>query len=738
MKTKRDKTIKNVLIFFLLFSGVVLALFLYAHNLKKQLNENINTTLKEISEQSVITIENEVKSEFYLIEEIASRLSYEQPFNIDESMEYLKHICKRYTFKQMGIRYKDGTTYTTDDIMLDLSYSVIFDPVFQGETIVSDCKYDKIDNEQIIIYATSIKENGEVIASLFATFTIENFRDLMSVNTFNNSGYSYIVKQNGDTVIDSVHPISFVNMTNILKSISEADKNNVECCAELQKNMNARKSGDIIFTNKIDKYLYYTPLGVNDWYLMNVVPKSVAEKSVSVVMLMTYALCTVVALISVLFMLYLINLEKKKRESVHKILYIDPLTEGKSYTKFSIDTTLSLKQHKEKAAYLVMDLDNFNLISEVYGHEAGNNIIKYIHETIKQFAPETMEFARRVADNFVALIYYDTKEKLLEDLTEFCNVIQENQPWYKNEYIIKPKIGVYFIDDHNENLQRIENLASIARTSINDNHEQLVAFYEDFYKDQLLYNKQLEDQMEIAFKNDEFVPFFQPKYDTQSQQIIGAEALARWIKPDQTIISPGVFIPLAESNGFVVKLDSMMFRKVCERQRELLDKGYKPVPISVNLSRQVLYNRQFINEYTDIVKKYNIPPDLVQLEITESTMFENQDEFKYIIDELHEHGFKILMDDFGVGYSSLQMLKSIPIDVMKLDKSFVNDYNDTKSRKILVGVINLAKTLDIAVIAEGVETKDQYEFLKEMCCNAIQGFYFAKPMPFNEFLKKLE
>ena len=180
-----------------------------------------------------------------------------------------------------------------------------------------------------------------------------------------------------------------------------------------------------------------------------------------------------------------------------------------------------------------------------------------------------------------------------------------------------------------------------------------------------------------------------------------------------------------------------MFEMVCSRQKQLIDEGYKPVPISVNLSRQVLYDKTFIDIYEEIMKKYGVTTDLVELEITESALFENQDEFKSIIDELHKRGFKILMDDFGVGYSSMMMLKSIHIDKMKLDKSFVDDYNDKRGSKIIVSVIELARSLNIPVTAEGVETGEQYEFFKKLNCDSIQGYYFAKPMPFEEYRDRL-
>lgn len=440
---------------------------------------------------------------------------------------------------------------------------------------------------------------------------------------------------------------------------------------------------------------------------------------------------------SVLFMLYLARSNKKKREMFDRILYVDQLTGGMSYTKFSIEAKLSLMKNDKNAAYAVFDLDNFKLIGEVYGNDRGDEILRYVYRIIEKCASSDSLYARRTADRFVLLLYYDTREELNERLLNLCRTLQKEQPDMEGGYIIKPSIGVYLIENHNEDIQRMQNLASIARASIKHKYDEFISYYKDIYRDTMLYNKKLENQMEIADKNHEFVPFFQPKYNTITQKITGAEALIRWIKPDGTVVSPSVFIPLAESNSFVVKLDRQMFEMVCSRQKQLIDEGYKPVPISVNLSRQVLYDKTFIDIYEEIMKKYGVTTDLVELEITESALFENQDEFKSIIDELHKRGFKILMDDFGVGYSSMMMLKSIHIDKMKLDKSFVDDYNDKRGSKIIVSVIELARSLNIPVTAEGVETGEQYEFFKKLNCDSIQGYYFAKPMPFEEYRDRL-
>lgn len=234
--------------------------------------------------------------------------------------------------------------------------------------------------------------------------------------------------------------------------------------------------------------------------------------------------------------------------------------------------------------------------------------------------------------------------------------------------------------------------------------------YSDDIKESMLQKKQLSDQMNHAYRHHRFEVFYQPKYDAKTKELAGAEALVRWRKSDGTMVPPGMFIPLAEETNFVCKLDKYVFNEVCQAQRRWIDKGMKVVPVSVNLSRRHLNNPEFIDEYKTMLDAAGIPIECVELEITESAMYEKQEEFIKIMERLHEVGFAILMDD----------------------------YNDTKGEQIIKCVTKMAQDLDLSITAEGVETEEQYIFLKEIGCDMIQGYYFAKPMPEQDYEKCME
>lgn len=212
--------------------------------------------------------------------------------------------------------------------------------------------------------------------------------------------------------------------------------------------------------------------------------------------------------------------------------------------------------------------------------------------------------------------------------------------------------------------------------------------------------------------------------------------LGGWMKKSG-LIFPNEFIPVFESNGFIVELDKYMFENVCKDIRKWLDAGLKVVPISVNLSQLQLYNLHFIDEYREILTKYKIPPKYVQLELTETTLFSEASALNGIIDKLHKVGFKILMDDFGTGYSSLNMLKNIPVDILKLDKSFVDAIGELKGNIVVSTIISLGQLLEMKIVAEGVETKEQFEFLRDIFCDEIQGYYFSRPISASDYTEKL-
>ncbi|MDE5597755.1 MAG: GGDEF domain-containing phosphodiesterase, partial [Lachnospiraceae bacterium] len=412
---------------------------------------------------------------------------------------------------------------------------------------------------------------------------------------------------------------------------------------------------------------------------------------------------------------------------------VDELTGGRPLAKFKLDALATMKEGHDNVAFLVMDLDDFKLINELFGYDEGNKVLQYIWNVIHKNCRKGELAGRSQADNFVMLFFYNKKKDIEERILTLTEEIQHCFMPKNTEYILHPVFGLYYADRYDEDMDVVLDCAILAHNYAKQERSGIYKVYADIMKDRIVQKKQLSDQIELAYANREFVAFYQPKYDSKTKRLAGAEALVRWRKPNGQMISPGLFIPHAEESGFVRKLDEYVFREVCMAQKRWMEKGLSIVPISVNISRKLLETPEFIDEYKKILDESGVPIEYIQLEITESAILDKQEDLINIMEKLHQVGFVILMDDFGTGYSSLMMLKSVPVDVMKLDKSFVDDYDDFKGEQIIRRVMQMAQDLSIEVTAEGVETEDQYEFLKSIDCNTIQGYYFARPMPEEEF-----
>lgn len=436
----------------------------------------------------------------------------------------------------------------------------------------------------------------------------------------------------------------------------------------------------------------------------------------------------------ILTMLYM--MERSNNKKVEILAYTDEITGGKSFLKFKEEAAELIRANSHKYVLADLDVDKFRNINDVFGFEEGNNVIRFIWDIVNAMLGEKECFAHYRGDRFVILMIADDMNKVIYRLEKLAARAKEGSDKEKN-YEIELSIGLYPVEKKNFHLDTILDRTALTKKSIKGMHNQLYAIYDEDIRQKVLRDQEIENMMERALVNSEFMVYYQPKYSCVDCTPVGAEALVRWYNEEVGMIYPNEFIPVFEENGFIAELDKYMFEHVCRDIRKWLDEGCLVVPVSVNLSQLQLYNTRFIDEYLEIMGKYNISPEHVQLELTETTLFSEITALTNIIDKLHEKGFKILMDDFGTGYSSLNMLKNVPVDILKLDKSFVDDIGDPKGDIVVSTIVSLGQMLDMKIVAEGVETKEQYEFLRDIFCDEIQGYYFSKPISSDEYRKKM-
>ncbi len=422
----------------------------------------------------------------------------------------------------------------------------------------------------------------------------------------------------------------------------------------------------------------------------------------------------------------------------------DELTGLSTQKKFIADVKKLLeKSTSPKYSLVSIDINSFRYITQVFGQDKGNQIITELAKQFKATAPKGAPMCRNYNDNF-SILLETTILPILEDLiVNMTTVTPKIKKLLPEHYKLEFSIGVYEIKDPTEDIAIIMDKAQTARkagkTSLNPKR---ICIFTSQMETNSQQEKDILFDMERAFQEKEFVVYYQPKFLFNSEKIIGAEALVRWNHKKKGLLSPSYFIPMFEKNGFIEKIDQLVFENVCQFldkwNKSQADKAEKqPLTISCNLSRVQLYNPDVAKTYKEIASKYEIAPSTIEIELTESLMLDNKERLLKAMNEIRNAGFSISVDDFGSGFSSLSLLKDIPATVIKLDKEFLNSQDTKKEHIIINSVINMAKNLNMETVAEGVENQKQSDLLKNMGCDIVQGYFYAKPMTESDFTEKL-
>jgi diguanylate cyclase (GGDEF)-like protein len=410
------------------------------------------------------------------------------------------------------------------------------------------------------------------------------------------------------------------------------------------------------------------------------------------------------------------------------------------YTKFKFyqEVRKMLLEVTDKTfAFIRLDIDRFKMINNFYGIKEGDRLLVNVARELDKISTTFENFVYGRLENDVFGLCMEYNE---ENIELVLNALQINVKKVNKDYNIKISCGVYVINDLDIDVSEMYDRAFLAAKNCKGNFTQSIAYYDDSMIENMRQEQFIINEVNKALEEEQFEVYLQPKINLVTDRPYGAEALVRWKHPDKGMISPGEFIPVYERNGIIGKLDLYMWRHVCVLLRKWIDEGRNPSPISVNVSRVNIYNPRLVDTFKNLLTEFQIPAGLLNLEITESAFMEDQELIVKTINKLHQLGFKIMMDDFGSGYSSLNVLKDMEIDYLKVDMKFLQqdvEFNG-KGEKVLTSVIRMAKWLHLPSIVEGVETVEQVDFLKCIGCEYAQGFYYARPMPVDEYEKYIE
>ena len=430
-----------------------------------------------------------------------------------------------------------------------------------------------------------------------------------------------------------------------------------------------------------------------------------------------------------------IESEIEAKEKLTFMAMNDILTHIPNMRTFAGNVRQMLMDHpQEDFLMITMDIYKFNLVNKLFGYSEGDGVLRYFATKIQELI-ETYEkgvYCRMASDIFYACF----SEK--ENLDEFIEILQDTMHNYPIKFDLKLCFGIYRIKDRKEDVENMIDHSSYARAEAKKSPLHAIQYYDDTLKEREYFEAVVISDMEPVLNSGQFEVYLQPKYNILTKKIIGSEALIRWKHPEKGYLSPGIFIPIFEQNGFITELDYYVYEVVCKTLHRWIEKGVTPSPISVNVSRCDLYDSSLIDHIAGLVEQYQLPHDLIEFEITESAFVLEWELLTSFTRKLRERGFRVLIDDFGSGYSSLNSLKDIQVDVLKIDIKFLpTDTGEVRAPIILATVIEMAQKLGLDVIAEGVETADQVALLESLSCENVQGFYYDRPMPIAEFEEKM-
>ncbi|MFW5961970.1 MAG: EAL domain-containing protein, partial [bacterium] len=427
---------------------------------------------------------------------------------------------------------------------------------------------------------------------------------------------------------------------------------------------------------------------------------------------------------------------------IRDLSYNDSLTGLPNINYFKKELKNYLDNQKKGELYLcAVGIDDFKSINDSFGHDIGDQLLQKLANRLTNQIKEN-QLISRVGDEFYFYLEkseVETKKTLQNKLNKVLNNINSNYFINENLIHLKSSMGVSIYPDDSKKVNRLLKNASLAMHAVKKNSSDKMAFYSLNIDRSVSEKKKLENQLAAALKNEEFILHYQSFNNGQNEKIVGFEALIRWQHPKKGLISPGVFIPLAEENGFIKDIGAWVLEKSCREIKELNDQFGSDYYLSVNVSPEQFIAQDFINTVKKALQKSGLKAQNLELEITERTTVENIDYTIELLEQLNQLGIRTSIDDFGTGYSSLNYIKKFAINTLKIDKSFVDDFlQNINNRAIVNTIITLAHNLNLKVVAEGVETKEQAEQLKNFGCDIIQGYYYSHPVPLQELIFKLK
>ncbi|MDM9883512.1 EAL domain-containing protein [Clostridioides difficile] len=738
--TGRNKSFTLITILFLTSLFLTMG-YIYIEDTKHLLMSEAKIHIKEVAVQGSQLAQRQIEKDLDVLNIFSNYYASNPDIPNEEKMKNLLDEMENQKFYTMAIVDINGNAENTKGDKFSVKDREFFKNSIKGKKYVSSPYVDEVNKSiKKITISVPLLNNDKVVGVLYCTYNINTLMKLINISFYENNSISYVVKNNGTIIL---HPQGDSLSKNIYKLLKQ--DNDIQEVNRLKKELQENKTGATVL-NMLEerRYLGYATMDngnsennyIKDWNLIFSIPETVVfSNSKQIINRAVYAVLSIV-LIFIAIIFYIIYIKKSNEKEILSLAYEDKVTYIGNQNKFYRECSKYLLD-KPSLNYIIVyfDINNFKMINDTFGYEFGDNLLITIAKALKEELTEGEVYARLSSDYFAIFCdYKNGRNKIIRKLDNIRSNIESN---LSIVFEISLCVGIYFVEEGEVDIQKAVNKANMAR-SVAKGKNINYAIYNEDVRNKLSEESMILDDIKIALVKNQFEVYYQPKFSLVTGEMIGSEALIRWNHPEHGFISPAVFIPIAEKSKLILKIGRFVFERVCNDLYEWKKQGKKIVPVSVNLSRVELYQPDIVKFINKTIKMYNLSSDFIEIEITETVAINELNILKNVLNELRTYGFSISMDDFGTGYSSISCLRDMPIDILKLDKSFLGGIeHDERSRNIAKSIVSLAKSLDLVVIIEGVESKEQAELMKQFGCDLVQGFYFARPMPAKNFLDLL-
>lgn len=679
-------------------------------NLSKELKDTTIEVNTQISKKISLDINNNMDKLCYIERYIKNEIKeHKAKYDENELLRKINFISDGKLFKYIGIVNKNGYIDFGTDQKVYVGDRKYFKDAILGKSTVSDVVEDRFNNEPSIVYSKPIVINNEVKGVIVGVQSEDILQKSLVENVFPDNITVDIVSKNGRLLITSKgEETLYANY--IKKGISKYN----------EQNFQVFKKGNVKYVISFNK------LKESDWYVVTVASVKQAFKGAY----NTISLARIS--IMVILISYIISStlrDFKKAKQIKELRDKDGLTNLRNLEKFKIDCCKTLKNSKSEDKYvnIIFDIKNFKSINELFGYKIGDKILVGIAENIRNVEFENI--SGRIGEDIFSILF---KVKDVNDLDSKIKYLKDKISLYfdkKNKIDLELNVGVFKIIDKEMEIGKIIDNSNAARMEAKKHRECLYYVYNDELELKIHQELIVKKDLKNAFKSKEIEILYQPKVNIHTEEIEAVEALIRWNHNALGYISPEIFIPIAEENGDINLIGRWVIKEVCKELRQCKDNNEKIVPVAINLSRRELYQVNLIKYISNMIEKYDIEPELLEFEITETADVNDSKMINKKVEDIRKLGMKIAIDDFGKGHSTLENLKNLEVDTVKIDRYLSLDIEtNEKSRKLLALIINLAKEYNFEVVCEGIENMNQINILKNLKCNIVQGYVYYKPL----------